>query len=307
MSFLLPFQNTHSDEYCQLIGTGGFGRVFKMFNTLDDQYYAVKQIQVSQENIAIALKEIRILASLSHPNIIRYFYSWVSATPFHTSGEEEDSRDTEMVVQHQQHNPLYFLNIQMEYCPLTLRQYLTERLTLDAPECWTIIQQVVGGLHFLHTHKIAHLDMKPDNILLAPPHAKITDFGLASYLNGTTQSLSSSSSSSYPYGCWLYTAPEQEPSYASDIYSLGIIMFEIQHLFYTNMERVIAINQLKTKRLFDCSFFQQLILEMTDPEKDKRPSISTIKNRYFLDVANPLVICRDIVWNIVASVLELCE
>lgn len=301
MSFLLPFQNNHENENCQLIGKGGFGRVFKMFNTLDNQYYAVKQIRVSQDNIAIALKEIRILASLCHPNIIRYFYSWVSASPFHA---EDDDQDKDVVVQH---SPLYFLNIQMEYCPLTLRQYLTERRNLDVEECWTILRQVVCGLFFLHNHEIAHLDLKPDNILLDPPNAKITDFGLASYMNGMQSSISSSSSSSsYRDGCWLYTAPEEEPSYASDIYSLGIIMFEMQNLFYTDMERVIAINQLKTKRYLECAFLQPLLLEMTDPNKHNRPSIATIKNRYFLDMTNPLVICRDIVWNIVSLVLENC-
>lgn len=305
---------THAQDH-QLIGKGGFGRVFKVFNRLDNQHYAIKQIRVAEHNIAGALKEVRILASIQHPHIIRYFHSWVGTTPYHDDQMDDTSDDDNStggrVVLHT--DDCYFFNIQMEYCGSTLRQYLMERRCIDFPACSEIVRQITEGLFFLHSHGIIHRDLKPDNVLVSsfyPLHIKITDFGLAIQSNNDT---------TIPYdmssyeGSFLYAAPEQfqsstKTSYssASDVYSLGIIMFEIQHLFHTDMERVLQIEKLRKHRVVDAGLcFQSLILGMTDPNPMERPPLSLIRNHFFLNLMDPVIMCRDIVWQIISSVLDM--
>lgn len=301
---------TQSQDH-QLIGKGGFGRVFKVFNSLDNQHYAIKQIRVAENNLAYALKEIRIMASIHHPHIIRYFHSWVSSTPYNEEdddfSEEENSNNLssseDRVVVHK--GSFFFFNIQMEYCPSTLRLYLNERQSIDFHLCLEIVRQMTEGLFFLHSHSIIHRDLKPDNVLISsfhPFHVKITDFGLAQQINTTADE-----PSSYAAGSFLYAAPEQfyekTYSYASDVYSLGVLLYEVQYLFYTNMERILHIEKLRNKRsVEDCPFFQSLILDMTDPNPLHRPPISMIRNQYFLNLMDPVIICRDIVWQIVHSI-----
>lgn len=314
-SKILSYKNQPIQDEYQLIGKGGFGRVFKVFNHLDDKYYAIKQIKVSEENITNALTEIRILASISHHHIIRYHHSWVSSTacPEMLMEEEEEEEEDNLLVPTDQH--FYFFNIQMEYCHSTLRKYLLERKVLDVSECSTIIYQIIEGLSFLHENLIIHCDLKPDNVLISsfqPFHIKITDFGLARkftslYSQQQDYYYTSSSSSSSYIECCLYTAPEQLEKkyvYASDIYSLGVIMMEVQHLFQTEMERILCIQDLKTRRKLSCLYFNNLILNMTDPDYQNRPTLAMIKTQYFFRNTDPIIICRDIVWNIVNSILD---
>ena len=175
----LLMSSPNNQDY-QLIGKGGFGRVFKVFHPLDNQFYAIKQIRVSEENIAQALKEVRILASLNHPHVIRYFYSWVSSIPCEEyDDDEEEEEDTNVIALHGNY---YFFNIQMEYCPYDLRYFLSNRKTIDFNTCFDIVGQTTEGLAFLHSHSVVHRDVKPDNILiysLDPIQIRITDFGLA--------------------------------------------------------------------------------------------------------------------------------
>jgi len=296
----------HETEY-QLIGKGGFGRVFKVFNNLDNQYYAIKQIKVTENNIANALKEIRILASVSHPHIIRYCHSWISSTPYHEdlSDDEEDTEEEDRMVIHK--GQCYFFNIQMEYCFSTLKKYLLERNLIDFPMCSHIVYQITEGLYFLHMNSIIHRDLKPDNVLISsfqPLCVKITDFGLAKKILMVDDSCDASSYA----GSFLYSAPEQMNnkvySYASDVYSLGVLIYELQHLYRTDMERVISIQKLRQARCVECLYFKNLIMEMTETDPLKRPSVSMIRNQFFINIKDPIVMCRDIVWELISVVLE---
>lgn len=293
MDFLsLPSQNDKSEK--ELIGRGGFGCVFKVFHNLDNQYYAIKQIKVSTKNVNNVLREVRIMASISHPHIVRYHHSWISTNSYHEDPDDFlDDEEDQMVPL----NNIYFLNIQMEYCPTTMRSYLMERQQLDVSICFDIICQITKGLCFLHERQIVHRDLKPENVLIAsfhPTSVKITDFGLATWLLENDNGLSSS------YGSFLYSAPEHIQREPSDVYSLGIMMFEIQHLYKTDMERIRAIQALK-ERNTSCLYFQDLILHMTGHDPQQRPSIHNIYRQYFLNLTDPVLICRDIVWQIINS------
>lgn len=281
----------------ELIGRGGFGRVFKVFNPLDDQHYAIKQVRVARDNVADALKEIRILASLYHPNIIRYFHSWVSATNDENHNLIAEDEDNE--------GECFYFHIQMEYCPSTLRTYLSGRNVVNTQECLNVVSQVVDGLCFLHANAIAHRDLKPDNILIScfsPLWVKISDFGLA---KRDVEGEQEEDASAY-LGSFLYAAPEQYSekrySVASDIYSLGVIVFEIQHLFQTDMERVLRIQALRKDRDATGVLVPFLILDMTDPDPSHRPQASVVRDT--LRFQSTHFFCNGLAWDIVGQALE---
>jgi serine/threonine protein kinase len=298
---------THNLREEELIGRGGFGRVFRVFHTLDDQYYAVKKIIITENNIKTALHEIRVLASIIHPNIIRYYHSWIESRSFledaSSSDSSEDEKDDALIHQ----DMYYFFNIQMEYCDCSLRKFLWDRSVVDGKKCFTIMTQIVEGLYFLHQNDIIHRDMKPDNILISytPFCIKITDFGLAKVFS---KKMSLTESTTYA-GSLLYASPEQyngqNYSFSTDIYSLGVILLEIQQIFETGSERIACLQQFREHRKIPIhTLYQDLITNMTDRDPNKRPT-SIQLHLMFHDVKNvPLVICRDMTWDIINTVLN---
>ncbi|KAJ1937246.1 hypothetical protein FBU59_004810, partial [Linderina macrospora] len=76
-------RSRYHDDFIQLrcLGKGGFGKVFEVRNKLDGRRYAVKQIRIKGEITAEkTLREIKTLANLDHPNIVRYYSSWIEVT-----------------------------------------------------------------------------------------------------------------------------------------------------------------------------------------------------------------------------------
>lgn len=264
----------------ELIGSGGFGRVYKHRYELDNKMYAIKKILITKTSSAsIALKEVRILANLNHENIIRYMTSWV-----------EESKDNN-----------YHLCIKMEFCHSTLSAYL--QIRIDFTFNFNFIRQILNGVKYLHDLQIIHRDLKPDNILINNDNMiKITDFSLAK-----TELYQDTMHSSYN-GTFLYSSPEQYNGYMhgfdSDIYSLGIIIFEMYHIFTTEMEKIENILKLKNQlKTFSYIHNYNFILRMVGPQME-RPSIYDVL-RIFKTPSedSSFIICRDIVWSIVLNVL----
>lgn len=301
----MALQPVFHDE--QLIGRGGFGRVFRVFNKLDDKHYAIKKIIITEGNIKSALHEIRILASIVHPHIIRYYHSWIESKPYTPSVDDESSGDEEedVIVSH---GSCYFFNIQMEYCHCSLRQFLWNRKTIDVSECYHIMTQVIDGVYFLHRSGIIHRDMKPDNILIYsknPIVVKISDFGLAKVFQ---KKLSLTESTTYT-GSFLYSSPEQYDghpySFSTDIYSLGVILMEIQQEFRTESERVHCMRAFKERKTIPShTLYTDLILEMTRDDATCRPSIIQLHHFFNQMIHSPVVMCRDIVWEIVFFIVH---
>jgi serine/threonine protein kinase len=269
----------------ELIGSGGFGRVYKHKYDLDNKMYAIKKIAITQSSASTALKEVRILANVNHDNIIRYMTSWI---------EESINND---------HNTTYYLCIKMEFCHSTLSTYLQERS--DFVFNYKYIKQILNGVKYLHDLRIIHRDLKPDNILINNNNIiKITDFSLAK-----TELYQDTMHSSYN-GAFLYTSPEQYDGYMhgfdSDIYSLGIIIFEMYHIFKTEMEKIENILKLK-KQLKTSSYIHNydFILKMVGPQLE-RPSIHEVM-KIFLPTfeETSFILCRDIIWAIVLNVLSI--
>lgn len=295
----------------ELVGKGGFGKVYRMYSALDDRHYAIKRILITENSLKGALHEIRILASIIHPHVIRYFHSWIEARPIaekirDESDDDEDEEELEIIHQDQ----YYYFNIKMEYCNGTLRDYMMNRRHISINESYDIMTQIIDGLYFLHKNGVIHRDLKPENILIAsksPMDIKISDFGLAKVFH---KDLSLTESTTYA-GSYLYASPEQYNgwaySFSTDIYSLGIILFEIQFIFDTNMERIRTIEALRQDRIVSASIhYRDVVLDMTHHDASRRPTIVQMRN-IFCDfiLMHPVVLCRDLVWEIIHNIIHL--
>jgi wee1-like protein kinase len=157
-------------QEANLIGKGQFSTVYRAKNKTDQQVYAVKVQAYGGEREAdsAALRETRTLASIAAapellatcPHLVRYFSSWL-----------EDGR----------------IHIQTELCEASLRDLLDKRQRTSpqdprwqAAELACVLRQVAEGLAALHAIGFAHLDIKPDNILVGRDgRYKIADLGLA--------------------------------------------------------------------------------------------------------------------------------
>ena len=230
----------YKTEYRQLslIGYGGFGKVFTAQNILDNNVYAIKKIILAKKNIRdiqLAIKEINILSKLNHKNIVRYYNSWIEPileeSDIDNSSNSNNSYSLELETIDS--IPDYAFYIQMELCNNgNLENWLIERKTKDINFNMNIniISQIIDGLDYLHNLKIIHRDLKPSNIFLCHNTIKIGDFGLAA-LTDTIDNLNS-------LGSELYKDKYENLNLPTlDIYSLGIIIFELFYIFNTNSER----------------------------------------------------------------------
>lgn len=198
------------------------------------------------------------------------------------------------------------LFIQMELCGENLRAYLDNRnqeifrLHLDDQSSvlnhieidveLNIFNQLLNGLQYIHSQNLIHRDLKPPNILfsLDRKQVKISDFGLATMrfanhidINDNVERVSPVGEHTGGLGTSIYAAPEQQMGVnydqRVDMYSLGIILFELLQPFSTAMERAKMITSLKEKRHLPTDFVRRwpvlakLILQLTDCPSSQRP------------------------------------
>ncbi|KAK9497669.1 hypothetical protein O3M35_004354 [Rhynocoris fuscipes] len=209
---------------------------------------------------------------------------------------------------------LLHLYIQMEFCEKsTLRNAIDEGLCSDMERIWRLFREIVEGLYHIHQQGIIHRDLKPVNIFIGhDDHVKIGDFGLATTIvrqkqtaSGTAESIYRSGSSvtvssqtgkdvsqTGQVGTAFYVAPELNCSNLKalynqkvDIYSLGIIFFEMCHPpFLTSMERAKILTDIRQEKpIFppdfpysDASDQHQLIRWMLEHDVQERPNSEEI-------------------------------
>ncbi|XP_014483949.1 PREDICTED: eukaryotic translation initiation factor 2-alpha kinase-like [Dinoponera quadriceps] len=193
-----------------------------------------------------------------------------------------------------------FLYIQTELCQrLSLKEWLRlESSNRDSSRVLNIFQQIVDAVEYVHLQGLIHRDLKPSNIFFARDNSiKVGDFGLVTAMtegyDGTRTPVSENetvtlinSIHTACVGTHLYMSPEQANgqsyNYKVDIYSLGIIYFELLTPFSTDMERAMVLTDLK-KSIFPSSFAEKYTAEynllklMLDEDPAKRPTTSGIK------------------------------
>ncbi len=193
-------------QLLQTIGTGGMAVVYLARDTMLERPVAIKILREDySKNEAFRERfrlEAKAAANLSHPNIITV----------HDFGFDSDR--------------LYLV---MEYLPGTdLKTILRERTRIPIEEAVNIIVQAASGIGYAHRAGLIHCDIKPHNILVTPEQRiKVTDFGIARAM----ASIHPDEKADVVWGSPLYFSPEQAageaPSPASDVYSLGIVLYEM--------------------------------------------------------------------------------
>ncbi|KAI5707240.1 hypothetical protein M8J75_015941 [Diaphorina citri] len=166
---------------------------------------------------------------------------------------------------------MQYMYIQMEFCEKsTLRSAIDNGLYEDMGRAWRLLREIIEGLSHIHSQGIIHRDLKPVNIFIDyEDHVKIGDFGLATNilqkhagplareLTGyilppidSTAFYSHDTSHTGQVGTALYAAPELDSHGKVDIYSLGIIFFEMcYHPLSTSMERTKILTDLRLKEI----------------------------------------------------------
>lgn len=192
-------------EIIKSIGEGGMANVYLAKDTILDRQVAVKvlrgDLSSDEKFIRRFQREALSVSNLSHPNIVEVY----------DVGEEDGQ---------------YY--IVMEYIEgKTLKQLLYKRGALTLPEVIDIMTQLTDGLAHAHEAYIIHRDIKPQNIMIEDNGTiKITDFGIAMAVNATQFTQTNS-----VMGTVHYLPPEQangkSATVKSDIYSLGILMYEL--------------------------------------------------------------------------------
>jgi len=180
------------------LGSGGFGTVYLAQDTWIDKKVAIKVPHRQGLDFGELLREPRLLASVSHPNIVSI-----------TTAEKQDS--------------IFF--IVMEYVPgETLENIIALRGALDLNRALDFSCQICNAVDHAHRQGVIHRDLRPANVLVAENDMlKVADFGTSRFLeiaaHGTTV-----------IGSPPYMAPEQfhgKAVFASDIYSLGVTMYQM--------------------------------------------------------------------------------
>jgi len=190
-----------------LLKTGGMSTIYQGIHPETGVTVAIKVLSQKylkdDEVIKRFLKESEIIAMADHPNIVKLY----------DQGDWEEG-----------------LFISMEFIDgISLYQYLQDH-TLTYKKAMEISLEVAYALCHLHSHGVIHRDLKLENILVTrEDHIKVIDFGIAQLL---TEKKVSGLRKRQIVGTPIYMSPEQKlnpnaVSYPSDIYSLGIIMYEL--------------------------------------------------------------------------------
>ena len=249
------------------IGRGASGLVSK--GEFRGQNIAVKQIHqfiLTQKHVVNEFKrEIRIMASVQHPNLVRFI------------GAVFDERVENLTA-----TPLLLL----ELLHTNLRKAYEEKpSTLGASVVLSIFRDVAYGLHYLHEHQepIIHRDVSAPNVLLETLpggtwRAKLSDFGSANFLKR---------SSTLGVGAVVYTAPEMfpredptapmpRPTVKCDVFSYGIILVEVTTKTMPTRENRHQLFQEVERRW---QMMHGLVTQCTQRRPEDRPTMSVVLNQ----------------------------
>ncbi len=215
------------------LGRGGMGDVFCAFDQVLNVRVALKALHTQGMNSPDAsqrfLTEVQLARTITHPNVCRVF----------DIGTHKTSPE-----------PIPFLTMEL-LDGETLAARIGKQGRLSPARARPLVEQIAAGLDAAHAKGVVHRDLKSSNIILCGNRAVITDFGLARLNPPTTSPLDESSTLDRNIvGTAAYMSPEQLSgqtiTIASDIYTLGILMFEMvtgqlpfdeHHLLHSAMQR----------------------------------------------------------------------
>lgn len=193
-------------QLLETVGKGGMAVVYRAHDLMLERFVAVKVLREGTSRDPTFQgrfrQEAKAAANLSHPNIVTV----------HDFGLD--------------HGQLFLV---MEYVPGTdLKTLIKQRGHFSPEEAVPLIIQACAGIGYAHRSGLVHCDVKPQNMLVTPDmRLKVADFGIARAL----ATIQPDEKSDVVWGSPQYFAPEQAsgsaPAPASDVYSLGIILYEM--------------------------------------------------------------------------------
>ena len=200
----------HYDATRDLLGKGGFGRVYRAYDREEHEYVAIKMQSVDPDHPELRLRnEFEKVQQCRHRYIARY-------KECYTFSSIDGEKDVAI----------------MKYYKDGSLDALIKSKKLDLEARFVMLRQILEGIAFLHSHGIIHRDLKPQNILIAEYDGTyeplITDFGISKQL---ADGESSAVSNSILGGTYSYASPEQLKETTirknTDLWSFGIIAYQM--------------------------------------------------------------------------------
>ena len=220
----------HKYKEIKELGEGGFAKVYKVLNNDDHKFYVNKKIPVNKEKQNIIEKEVEFLKKFDNEYIVKYYESFI----------KDD-----------------FYNIIIEYCDNGdlsgfIENYKKKNIFINEKVIYCLVLDICRGIKEIHSQKLIHRDLKPDNIFISKDYkAKIGDFDISKQLINTNDY------SKTQKGTLRYMAPEilngEEYNRKIDIWSLGCILYELFTL----------------KPCFDCPYINGLINQIISGKHGK--------------------------------------
>ena len=256
-------------KYINFIGEGMYGKVYLVKGTKTKKYFAMKTIDVNnlkENQRKECYFESKILQKLDHPNIIKLKEVFIARKPIYTLNivtEYADDGDlNDKIIEQKDHN-----------------SHFLENQIID----W--FTQICFALYHIQKKEIIHRDLKPQNVFLTKSSMiKLGDFGISKNINTTWEKTLTLIGTPY------YIAPEvfedQTYSFKSDIWSLGIILYQLMDLIYPfqgNSLPTLMINIMKgefnkIKNNFYSEDLKYLCYSLLNVNPELRPSIIDLLN-----------------------------